>query len=89
MLRNLKDLFDQLTTHLTAPASAHAPAEQEHTLQLATAVLLVEVMHVCNFVRIKVHVLFVVQVDLRVLISHVGLLYVAPFPEFCNYFTSI
>ena len=44
MLRNLKDLFDQLTTHLTAPASAQAPAEQEHTLQLATAVLLVEVM---------------------------------------------
>ena len=44
MLRNLKDLFDTLTTSLTAPAGAQAPAEQEHTLQLATAVLLVEVM---------------------------------------------
>jgi uncharacterized tellurite resistance protein B-like protein len=44
MLRNLKDLFDTLTTSLTAPAGAQAPAEQQHTLQLATAVLLVEVM---------------------------------------------
>ncbi|WP_382156298.1 TerB family tellurite resistance protein [Hydrogenophaga sp. ANAO-22] len=44
MLRNLKDLFDTLTASLTAPAGAQAPAEQEHTLQLATAVLLVEVM---------------------------------------------
>ncbi len=44
MLRNLKDLFDNLTASLTAPASGQAPAEQEHTLQLATAVLLVEVM---------------------------------------------
>jgi len=44
MLRNLKDLFDNLTASLTAPAGALAPAEQEHTLQLATAVLLVEVM---------------------------------------------
>lgn len=44
MLRNLKDLFDSLTASLTAPAGALAPVEQEHTLQLATAVLLVEVM---------------------------------------------
>lgn len=44
MLRNLKDLFDTLTASLTAPAGAQAPAEQQHTLQLATAVLLVEVM---------------------------------------------
>ena len=44
MLRNLKDLFDSLTTSLTAPAGAQAPAEAEHTLQLSTAVLLVEVM---------------------------------------------
>ncbi|WP_066272462.1 TerB family tellurite resistance protein [Hydrogenophaga palleronii] len=44
MLRNLKDLFDQLTTSLTAPAAAQTPAAAEHTLQLATAVLLVEVM---------------------------------------------
>lgn len=44
MLRNLKDLFDNLTASLTAPAGAQAPAEQAHTLQLATAVLLVEVM---------------------------------------------
>lgn len=44
MLRNLKDLLDNLTTSLTAPAGAQAPAEAEHTLQLSTAVLLVEVM---------------------------------------------
>lgn len=44
MLRNLKDLFDNLTASLTAPAGAQAPAEAEHTLQLSTAVLLVEVM---------------------------------------------
>lgn len=44
MLRNLKDLFDTLTASLTAPVGAQAHAEQEHTLQLATAVLLVEVM---------------------------------------------
>ena len=44
MLRNLKDLFDTLTTSLSAPAGSLAPAEQQHTLQLATAVLLVEVM---------------------------------------------
>lgn len=41
MLRNLKDLFNSFSS--PAPQSAHA---QEHTLQLATAVLLVEVMRV-------------------------------------------
>jgi uncharacterized tellurite resistance protein B-like protein len=40
MLKTLKDLFDSFT----APAGAPSPAELEHTLQLATAVLLVEVM---------------------------------------------
>ncbi len=44
MLRNLKDLFDNLTASLSAPAGAQAPADAEHTLQLSTAVLLVEVM---------------------------------------------
>jgi uncharacterized tellurite resistance protein B-like protein len=44
MLRNLKDLFDNLTASLTAPAGTQAPAVAEHTLQLSTAVLLVEVM---------------------------------------------
>ena len=39
MLRALKDLFDSIA----APASAQ-PADEEHALQLATAVLLVEVM---------------------------------------------
>jgi len=38
MLRTLKDLFNAAT----APATS--PAQQEHSLQLATAVLLVEVM---------------------------------------------
>lgn len=40
MLRTLKDLFDSFT----APAGTPAPGQLEHTLQLATAVLLVEVM---------------------------------------------
>jgi len=40
MLKTLKDLFDQLT----APPAGQSPAEQAHALQLATAVLLVEVM---------------------------------------------
>jgi len=40
MLKTLKDLFDALT----APAAGAKPAHAEHTLQLATAVLLVEVM---------------------------------------------
>lgn len=39
MLRALKDLFDAIA----APAQA-SPADEEHSLQLATAVLLVEVM---------------------------------------------
>ena len=39
MFRALKDLFDSL-----APGTPANPAEEEHTLQLATAVLLVEVM---------------------------------------------
>jgi uncharacterized tellurite resistance protein B-like protein len=40
MLQTLKDLFD----HLTVPPAGQSPAEQDHALQLATAVLLVEVM---------------------------------------------
>ena len=40
MLRNLKDLFGAFT----APVRAQSPQEREHALQLATAVLLVEVM---------------------------------------------
>lgn len=40
MLRTLKDLFDSFT----APAENQTPEGREHTLQLATAVLLVEVM---------------------------------------------
>lgn len=44
MLSTLKDLFDNLTASLTAPPGAQGAAEQEHTLQLSTAVLLVEVM---------------------------------------------
>jgi uncharacterized tellurite resistance protein B-like protein len=39
MLRTLKDLFDSFT----APAEP-APAERQHTVQLATAVLLVDVL---------------------------------------------
>jgi len=40
MLRTLKDLFDAFT----ALASPPLPAERQHTVQLATAVLLVEVV---------------------------------------------
>jgi uncharacterized tellurite resistance protein B-like protein len=40
MLKSLKDLFDSLT----AATTAQAPARSEHLLQLAAAVLLVEVM---------------------------------------------
>ncbi len=40
MLKTLKDLFDSLLP----PAKGTAPQVAEHTLQLATAVLLVEVM---------------------------------------------
>lgn len=39
MLRALKDLFDSI-----APRAGATPADEEHALQLATAVLLVEVM---------------------------------------------
>jgi uncharacterized tellurite resistance protein B-like protein len=40
MLRTLKDLFDSFAT----PAAQPLPAERQHTVQLATAVLLVEVI---------------------------------------------
>ncbi len=40
MLKTLKDLFDSFT----APVGAPSAGQLEHTLQLATAVLLVEVM---------------------------------------------
>lgn len=43
MLKTLKDLFDNLQLSLS-PASPTATADDNHTLQLATAVLLVEVM---------------------------------------------
>ena len=41
MLRTLKDLFDSFTHPVADPSAA----EREHALQLATAVLLVEVMN--------------------------------------------
>ena len=44
MFKTLKDLLDTLTANLASAAGAQPAAEQEHTLQLATAVLLVEVM---------------------------------------------
>jgi uncharacterized tellurite resistance protein B-like protein len=40
MLRNLKDLFEALKP----PPEATSPADEDHALQLATAVMLVEVM---------------------------------------------
>lgn len=40
MLRTLKDLFDAFTTAAASPS----PVDEAHALQLATAVLLVEVM---------------------------------------------
>ncbi len=40
MLRTLKDLFDSFT----GPAESQSPAQLAHVLQLATAVLLVDVM---------------------------------------------
>lgn len=40
MLKTLKDLFDSFTQ----PASTQSPADREHALQLAAAVLLVEVV---------------------------------------------
>ena len=42
MLQALKELFESLL----APAGSQSPQDREHTLQLATAVLLVEVMRV-------------------------------------------
>ena len=42
MLQALKELFESLVV----PAGSQSPQEREHTLQLATAVLLVEVMRV-------------------------------------------
>lgn len=42
MLQALKELFESLV----APAGSQSPQAREHTLQLATAVLLVEVMRV-------------------------------------------
>lgn len=42
MLRTLKDLFNTFTSAAASPS----PVEREHALQLATAVLLVEVMRV-------------------------------------------
>ena len=42
MLQTLRELFESLV----APAGSQSPQEREHTLQLATAVLLVEVMRV-------------------------------------------
>lgn len=44
MFKTLKDLLDTLAANLATGAGAQPAAEQEHTLQLATAVLLVEVM---------------------------------------------
>lgn len=43
MLKTLKDLFDNLNASLSGSAPS-SPVEDAHTLQLATAVLLVEVM---------------------------------------------
>jgi uncharacterized tellurite resistance protein B-like protein len=43
MLKTLKDHFDNLNTSLNGNTPS-SPAEETHTLQLATAVLLVEVM---------------------------------------------
>lgn len=44
MFKTLKELLDTLSAQLVAHTGAAPAAEQEHTLQLATAVLLVEVM---------------------------------------------
>jgi len=44
MLRTLKDLFDQLGASLAPDIRSADPKADEHQLQLATAVLLVEVM---------------------------------------------
>ncbi|MDO9482121.1 MAG: TerB family tellurite resistance protein [Hydrogenophaga sp.] len=44
MFKTLKDLLDTLTANLATATSAQPTQAPEHTLQLATAVLLVEVM---------------------------------------------
>ena len=44
MLRSLKDLFDQIGASLAPRPSGADPKTDEHSLQLATAVMLVEVM---------------------------------------------
>ncbi|MBS3912070.1 MAG: TerB family tellurite resistance protein [Hydrogenophaga sp.] len=44
MFNTLKELLDSLTASLASATVVQPAAEQEHTLQLATAVLLVEVM---------------------------------------------
>lgn len=44
MFKTLKDLLDTLTANLAAATGAQPAQAAEHTLQLATAVLLVEVM---------------------------------------------
>ncbi|MDP1893360.1 MAG: TerB family tellurite resistance protein [Hydrogenophaga sp.] len=44
MFKTLKDLLDTLTANLATATSAQPAQAPEHTLQLATAVLLVEVM---------------------------------------------
>lgn len=44
MLRSLKDLFDQLGAGLAPDTTGPDPKAEEHRLQLATGVMLVEVM---------------------------------------------
>lgn len=44
MLRNLKDFFDQLARQLESPSAGAAGSGPDHALELATAVLLVDVM---------------------------------------------
>jgi uncharacterized tellurite resistance protein B-like protein len=51
MLRSLKDLFD----HLLSPPAALPPAAAQHQLQLAVAVLLVEVMRADTHVADSEH----------------------------------
>ncbi|MGQ2980112.1 MAG: TerB family tellurite resistance protein [Polaromonas sp.] len=49
MLKTLKDLFDSFT----APAGQQSPQQRDHALQLATAVLLVEVMRADADIRVE------------------------------------
>ncbi|MDV7399302.1 hypothetical protein RZS08_48270, partial [Arthrospira platensis SPKY1] len=44
MLRNLKEFLDQLARQLAQPGSSTTGGAPDHTLELATAVLLVDVM---------------------------------------------